>query len=104
MIIWVKVRGSIVIAGNPQLGWKGAPQFLNLRGGMVALAQTGLLWLCRPTGWGMGVTLAVSIANSWGGVFCVASPFPPTMCILYLKWLGGCNVNEVKIGTEVSDI
>lgn len=51
----------------------------------------------------MGVALAGSIASS-GGAVLVPGLAPPTMCIPYLKWLGGHNVNKVKIGSKVSDI
>lgn len=70
----------------------------------MAVVQTGFLWLCRPGGWGMGVGLIGSMVSSRGGAFCLAGPFPSMMCILYLKWLGGCDVNKVKRGTKVSDI
>lgn len=64
-----------------------------------------LLWLHRPRGMMRSGCrpggLYCQLSGGGGGL--VPSLAPPAVCIPYLKWLGGHNVNKVKMGSKVSD-
>lgn len=120
-ISWVKIRSDHCRGWEPTKWGRQtrAPRRLNPRGRSRAVARLAGVaswggWTGVFLGAGWGQVTGEWAWLSWALLLVLekrssSSLAPPTLWVLYLKWLRagggvGHNINRVKIGTKVSDI